>query len=64
MSTVFQRHIRDLSVTTISVFAFADLSIVIFFPLLPRKQATRKSVLSGADTFVVLAELQWRGRQP
>lgn len=52
MSTVFQRHIRDLSVTTISVFAFADLSIVIFFPLLPRKQATRKSVLSVADTFV------------
>ena len=64
MSTVFQRHIRDLSVTTISVFAFADLSIVIFFSLLPRKQATRKSVLSVADTFVVLAELQWRGRQP
>ena len=46
MSTVFQRHIRDLSVTTISVLAFADLSIVIFFPRL-KVGVTRKCSVGG-----------------
>lgn len=46
MSTVFQRQIRDLSVTTISVLAFVDLSIVIFFPRL-NVGDTRKCSVGG-----------------